>query len=572
MRTDSVHLSDEAIRAARKEVQARYGDDYLHTEVRQFVTKAKGAQEAHEAIRPAGTEMKTAEEHNLQGREAKLYAMIWKRTVATQMAEARLRFETASITAADAEFRASGRHVEFAGFFRAYVEGSDDPEAALEDQESALPPLKENDRLKCAELNANPHETKPPARFTEATLVRSLEENGIGRPSTYASIIGTVQDRGYVVKTGNQLVPTFTAMAVTKLLEQYFPQLVDVTFTASMEQKLDDIAAGDADRLPYLRAFYSGSEGLEEQVKTNEERIDPREACTLELDGLTSKIRVGRYGPYLEKSQDGENLTASIPADITPAEITDALANELIERKKQGPQSLGVHPEEGVAIYVLSGPFGYYLQLGEVTEGGPKPKRVSVPKNINPSDLNLETALELLKLPRTLGAHPETGKVVKAGIGMYGPYVLHEGKYKSLGKEQSVLTITLPEAVELLKQVRGRTATPLKELGKHPQDSEPVSIFEGRYGPYVKHGKTNATIPKEREIDQITMDEALQWLAEREAKGGGGGRRRGRGAKGAPKAAAPKAATAKKAAPKKAAAKKTAAKKKTTKAAKAPKK
>jgi DNA topoisomerase-1 len=383
--------------------------------------------------------------------------------------------------------------------------------------------------------------------------VRALEEFGIGRPSTYASIIGTVQDRGYVVKSGNQLVPTFTAMAVTKLLEKYFPRLVDVTFTASMEQTLDDIATGEAQRLPYLRAFYSGHEGLEEQVKENEERIDPREVCTLELDGLESRVRVGRYGPFLEKSQNGEILTASLPADTTPGDVTNQMADELIERKKQGPRSLGIHPELELPIYVMVGPYGHYLQLGDVVEGGPKPKRVSVPKNINPQDLTLDVALQLINLPRNLGAHPETGKVVKAGIGMYGPYVLHEKTYKSLGKDQDVLTIDLPAAVELLKQAKVRAAvTPLRELGNHPVDNEPVAIFEGRYGSYVKHGKTNATIPKEREIEQVTLEEAIGWLAEREAKGGGKPGRRG-----AKKQAAPKAAAKRTAAPKKAAAAKT---------------
>ncbi|HEX6984598.1 MAG TPA: type I DNA topoisomerase, partial [Planctomycetaceae bacterium] len=280
MRTDSVSLSNEAITAARKTVQERYGKKYLSPEPRRYQTKSKGAQEAHEAIRPAGTEMKTGEEHGLSGPELRLYSLIWKRTVATQMAEARLKFQTATIAAADAEFRATGRHVEFAGFFRAYVEGSDDPEAALDDSESALPPLREGQKLDLRKLDAVSHETKPPARYTEASLVRRLEQEGIGRPSTYASIIGTIQDRGYVEKQGNQLVPTFTALAVNRLLERYFPDLVDYGFTAEMEQKLDDIAAGQQDRLPYLRSFYRGERGIEPQVKSKEEEIDPRDACT----------------------------------------------------------------------------------------------------------------------------------------------------------------------------------------------------------------------------------------------------------------------------------------------------
>ncbi|HTI50249.1 MAG TPA: type I DNA topoisomerase, partial [Planctomycetaceae bacterium] len=329
MRTDSVSLSEEAIGAARAGIEQRYGRDFLSPEPRRFQTKSKGAQEAHEAIRPAGNEMKTGEELALSGRELQLYSMIWKRTMATQMAEARLRFQTVTIAAGNAEFRATGRHVEFPGFFRAYVEGVDDPDAALDDQESALPPMQTGDSLAVRELETVSHETQPPARFTEATLIRTLEADGIGRPSTYASIISTIQDRGYVVKAGNQLRPTFTAMAVTKLLELNFPHLVDEQFTASMEQTLDDIAAGQAQSTPYLQQFYLGKDGLDEQVKSHEENIDPRVACTVELEGLSSKVRVGKFGPYLMKEENGESITASLPADVGPAEITDAIAEQL---------------------------------------------------------------------------------------------------------------------------------------------------------------------------------------------------------------------------------------------------
>ncbi len=558
MRTDSVNLSKEAIDAARNCVDTRYGHEYLSDGPRQFTSKSKNAQEAHEAIRPAGTEMQTAEEIGLSGGEERLYSLIWKRTAATQMAEARLRFQTVTITADDAEFRATGRHVEFAGFFRAYVEGTDDPEAALDDQESSLPVMKESDKLGCNELEPIGHETKPPARFTEATLVRALEADGIGRPSTYASIIGTIQDRGYVRKQGSQLVPTFTAMAVTKLLEQYFPNLVDYAFTATMEQTLDDISNGEVESLPYLKTFYSGEEGLDSQVKTNEEKIDPREICTLDLEGIESKVRVGRYGPYLQKEQNGENLTASLPAEISPAEITNEMAEKLLKQKLEGPTPIGMHPEEGLPIFVLHGPFGYYLQLGEVTEDGPKPKRVSLPKNVEPEHVTLKLALDLLSLPRTVGHHPETDKVVKAGIGRFGPYVLHDKVYASIPKDKDVLTIGLEDAVELIKNKRGRgAATPLKELGPHPEDGEMVAVFEGRYGPYVKHGKINATLPKETEPDAVTLEQALDLIAEKAAKGGGTKKK--------------KKATKKRAATKKAAAKKT-AKKKTTKKKKAAKK
>ncbi|HLQ44306.1 MAG TPA: type I DNA topoisomerase, partial [Planctomycetaceae bacterium] len=450
MRTDSVHLSDEAIGASRRRITEKYGDEYLSPSPRQFTTKAKGAQEAHEAIRPAGKEMLTADEHGLVGQTARLYSLIWMRTMATQMADARLRFITATITAEDAEFRATGRHVEFPGFFRAYVEGVDDPEAALDDQEAALPPLAELEMLALQQLDSLRHDTKPPARFTEATLVRELESDGIGRPSTYASIISTVQDRGYVRKVSNQLIPTFTAMAVTRLLEDHFPNLVNVSFTAHMEEQLDEVATGQADRLPYLQNFYLGEAGLDEQVKNHEELIDPRNACTLTLAGLDAKIRVGRFGPFLQKENAVEGQqpdTASIPNDLAPADITNELAEKLIALKKQGPQSLGMHATEGLPIYVLNGPFGPYLQVGDVVDGEPKPKRVSIPKTIDPATMSLDMAMKLLALPRPLGTHPETGKVVSAGIGRFGPYVLHEKMYKSIPKEGDVLTIDLPAAV-----------------------------------------------------------------------------------------------------------------------------
>lgn len=559
MRTDSVSLSGEAIAAARSKVDDLYGKNFLSPSPRQFTTKAKGAQEAHEAIRPAGTEMKTADELGLTGGEYKLYQMIWKRTMATQMADALLRFDTVTITVDDAEFRASGRTVEFAGFFRAYVEGSDDPDAAIEDQDSPLPPLSEKDSVACQKVDAIAHETKPPARFTEATLVKSLESEGIGRPSTYASILSTIQDRGYVRKNGNQLIPTFTAMAVTKLLEGHFPNLVDFGFTAGMEQTLDDIATGAADRLPYLRKFYAGKEGLDEQVKQREGDIDPREACTLQIDGLDAAVRVGRYGPYFEKTQGEEKLTASIPDSIAPGEITNAVADRLIEEKQRGPQAIGMHPEEGLAIYQMRGPFGPYLQLGEVTEESPKPKRCSIPNCFDPLSIDLPTAMALLALPRRIGKHPLTEKVVNAGIGRFGPYVTHDKVFGSFDKKThtydfngetfNVLNITMDAAVEMLRNTKKRAApTPLRELGNHPEDNSPIQIFEGKFGPYIKHTTTNATIPKDTDISTVTLEQAVQWIADKISKGGGKPGKKG----GFTKKVAKKAA----AAPKKAAKKK----------------
>jgi DNA topoisomerase-1 len=469
--------------------------------------------------------------------------------MASQMADAQLTFQNVTITAGPADFKTSGKRIDFAGFFRAYVEGSDDPEAALDDQEDMLPPLEEQEKLNCTKLDPDRHETKPPARFTEASLVQELDAKGIGRPSTYASIISTIQDRGYVRKEGNQLIPTFTAMAVIRLLEQNFPQLVDLNFTAAMEQSLDDISNGQAHRLPYLERFYAGDQGLSQVVKQKEEGIDPRQACTLNLTSCTTPIRLGRKGAFIQIEKDGEAVNASLPDGISPADVTEKLAQELIARSLAGPRNLGIHTEYNLPILVKVGPFGPYLQIGEVTEETPKPKRVSIPKNISPEEISLETALKLMELPRNLGQHPEDKKVVKAGIGPYGPYVVHNGKFKSLGKEQSVLTIELPEAVELLKQVKPRGGSALREIGAHPADGKPISIMEGRYGPYIKHDTINATLPKETEINNVTMEEALKLLAEKEAQGGG--KKAGR-KKAATKATAKKSTTKKKAVGKKA--------------------
>lgn len=537
MRTDSVSLSQEALNAARSRITSDYGNQFLSPQPRQYTTKTKNAQEAHEAIRPAGEEMRTAAELHLSGPEGRLYEMIWKRTMASQMAEARLRFDTVTIQAGDAEFKATGRHVEFPGFFRVYVEGHDDPESASEDEESSLPRLKEGDRLQCAAIEPLAHETKPPARYTEASLVRKLEQEGIGRPSTYASIISTIQDRGYVRKANNQLIPTFTALAVTRLLEQHFPNLVNMQFTAEMEQSLDDISNGQAEQVPYLRGFYLGNNGLEEQVKQREEEIDPREACTLKLDDLPFHVRVGKFGPYLEKQVGDETLTASLPEDVSPAEIDAEMAERLFQLKKEGPKPLGMHPEEALPIFVLVGPYGPYVQLGEVSDERPKPKRSSIPNHLDPSTLTLDDAIQLLSLPRRIGLHPETNKVVNAGLGRFGPYILHDKKYGNFdrkshtfetsdGRIVNILNVDMPAALEMLAKSKTRgAATPLKELGQNPE-GESVAVYEGRYGPYVKCGKVNANIPKDRDPTGITLEEAIGWIAERAARGSGGRRKK----------------------------------------------
>lgn len=571
MRTDSVHLSQQAISAARNCVEQKYGSEYLSPKPRQYATKSKGAQEAHEAIRPAGSTFRTPQETGLSGRELSLYDLIWKRTVATQMAEARQTHITVNIEVDDAIFRATGKRIDFPGFFRAYVEGSDDPAAALEDQEVPLPPLAVGNGVTCGELEAIGHETQPPARYTEATLVKTLESEGIGRPSTYASVIGTIIDRGYVNSNGSSLTPTFTAFAVTDLLDNHFPDLVDVGFTARMERTLDEISTGEADWLPYLKKFYSGDQGLETQVQERESNIDPAEARTVALAGLEAKVRIGRYGPYVEAEEDEGPVKASIPQDVSPADLDADQVALLLKQKTEGPEKLGDHPESGEPIYVLVGAYGPYVQLGEATEERPKPKRASLPKGVKPEAATLEMAVGLLALPRLLGEHPETGAAVKASLGRFGPYVVHDqgkdGKdYRSLKGDDDVLTVTLERALALLaepKSGRGRRkATPLKELGPHPEDGELVAVYKGPYGHYVKHGKVNAGLPEGKTPDDMTLELALELIA---AKGGTKKKTTRKKATTTKAKTTSKAkTTAKKTAEKKPAEKKTAAKKTTT--------
>ncbi|MEL6130224.1 MAG: DNA topoisomerase, partial [Cyanobacteria bacterium J06628_4] len=529
MRTDSVNLSQQAITAARSCVEQKYGKEYLSPKPRQYATKSKGAQEAHEAIRPAGSTFRTPQETGLKDRERSLYDLIWKRTVACQMANARQTHITVSIEVDDAIFKATGKRIDFPGFFRAYVEGSDDPNAALEDREVTLPALKVGDTPSCTELEPIGHETKPPARYTEATLVKTLEREGIGRPSTYASVIGTIIDRGYVHPLNNSLMPTFTAFAVTELLDKHFPDLVDVKFTARMERTLDDISTGEADWLPYLKKFYSGDTGLSGQVEARESQIDPAEARTVDLSDLSAKVRIGKYGPYIEAISDAEGeeaVRASIPLDVSPADLNDEQVQVLLKQKTEGPEKLGLHPETGEPIYALIGPYGPYVRLGDKTEENPKPKQVSLPKGVTRESVDLEMAVGLLSLPRLLGLHPETEAKIKASLGRFGPYVVHDqgkdGKdYRSLKGDDDVLQITLERALELLaqpKRGRGRKAAkPLRELGNYPDTEEPINIYDGPYGPYIKYEKVNASLPEGKKVEDITLEEALEIIAAKAA-------------------------------------------------------
>jgi DNA topoisomerase-1 len=560
-----VHLSDQAIGAARSCVASKYGKDYLSPSPRQFQTKSRNAQEAHEAIRPAGEAFRTPAETGLDGRELALYELIWKRTVACQMADARLTLLALDLEAAGATFRASGKRIDFAGFFRAYVEGSDDPEAALEGQEVLLPALAVGDSPSCRAVEAVGHQTQPPARYSEAALVKTLEKEGIGRPSTYASIIGTIQDRGYATLQSNALIPSFTAFAVTALLEQHFPELVDTGFTARMESSLDDISAGKMPWLPYLETFYKGEEGLEAQVQRREGDIDPTTSRTIALEGLPCVVRIGRFGAYLESKREAEDgseelCKATLPQEITPADLDAQKAELLLKQKTEGPESLGEDPETGQLVYLLFGQYGPYLQLGQVSEDTPKPKRASLPKGVKPEELTLEDALGLLRLPRHLGEHPEGGKV-QAGLGRFGPYVVHDkGKgekdYRSLKAEDDVLAIGLNRALDLLAQPKrgrgGRTA--LRDLGTPEGSSEAIQLFDGPYGLYVKQGKINASLPEGTSAESLTPEQAMELLAAKASTGKAGSRGRSTTRAAAPKATPAKAAGAKAAAGSKAAA------------------
>ena len=542
MRTDSVHLSDEAIAAARSCVEKMYGLEYLSPKPRQYTTKSKGAQEAHEAIRPAGKTFRTPQETGLKGQEFALYDLIWKRTVACQMADSRQTHITVNLQVEDAGFRSNGKRIDFPGFLRAYVEGSDDPEVALENQEVPLPAIKQGDHPTCIGIEVMGHETQPPARFTEASLVKTLESEGIGRPSTYATVIGTIVERGYAKLQSNALVPTFTAFAVTSLLEKHFPEFVDVKFTARMEQTLDDISTGEAQWLPYLKKFYFGESGLDTQIKEQENQIDPKLARTIELDNLnansemTYRICIGKFGAYIEAGNGEDIVKASIPEDLTPSDLDPEQIEKLLKQKTDGPEELGIHPEEDKPIYIMTGRYGPYVQLGDESEGSKKkPKRASLPKGVNMEDVTLDLAVGLLSLPRTLGTHPETGCIIQTNLGRFGPYIVHDqgkdnGKdYRSLKAEDNVLTITLERALELLAQPKrsrrgsAKAVPPLKDLGKHPENGEAVGVYDGRYGPYVKHGKVNASLPKDMSVEDVTLEKALELLQAKDSRKRSGG-------------------------------------------------
>jgi len=540
MRTDSTNLSGTALSAARSLVSGRFGEQYLPDAPRFYGKKAKGAQEAHEAIRPAGERFQDPKavvgSFGAMSDESRLYDLIWKRTVASQMKDAKgeslqLRLSGTAVTSERVcEFSATGRTILFAGFLKAYVEDIDDPDAAKDDQESHLPELDEGQVLDAVSVDSTVHETKPPARYTEASLVKRLEELGIGRPSTYASIISTIQDRGYVRKHGSALAPTLKAFAVVGLLEEHFGDYVDYDFTALMEQDLDKIATGEEQMAPYLERFYSGSGGLRALVSdTALEAIDPREVNSFTIgtgdDGASIVARCGQYGPYLVRGGEDEDTkqTASIPEDLPLDELTVERAIEFLEAPSDD-RTLGEDPESGLIVFAKAGRFGPYVQLGERdADSKAKPKTASLFKTMSPESVTLDEALRLLTQPRTVGEHPENGKPITAQNGRYGPYVKWEKETRSLDAEEEIFTIDLDGAVALLSQPKKRSgrkaAAPLKEFGEDPNTGKPIVLKNGRFGPYVTDGETNASLRVADSVDTITADRAIELLAERRAKG-----------------------------------------------------
>mgnify|MGYP002622227786 CR=1 FL=1 len=572
MRTDSTALSNEALTSARNLVKTQYGDDYLYDSPRVYTNKVRNAQEAHEAIRPAGSSFPLPSElqTQLSNDEFRIYDLIWKRTVASQMKDAKGRRMTLGVEAKTsdgrvARFQASGKTIDFPGYLRAYVEGSDDPNADLADREVVLPDVQVGEVLDCRSLDSKQHFTQPPARYTEASLTRKLEAEGIGRPSTYASIIDTILERNYVTKRATALVPTWNAMAMVNLMEQHLGELVDYKFTARLEDDLDAISRGEADNVGYLRSFYYGDDqdGLKHLVESKLGEIDVRAVCQIELAGPKPEngdmpemyVRVGKYGPYVEA---GENK-GRVPDDVAPDEMTYEKAKELIEQAQQADEPLGVCPDTHKPVFMKIGRFGPYVQRG-TPDDEDKPENASLLKNMKPEDVDLATALALLSLPRELGAHPTSGDAITALNGRFGPYIKSGDETRSLPEEMSPLTVTLQQAIDLLAQPkqrgRGRAAAkrePLKTFDESPVTGKQVQLLDGRWGPYVTDGETNASLPKAVSQEELTFDQALELLAER-AK--------------APKKKKAKKKAAKKTAKKKTAKKKTAKKKAAKKTAK----
>jgi DNA topoisomerase-1 len=534
MRTDSTTLSSAAVGAARSQVRELYGTEYLPDAPRTYASKVKNAQEAHEAIRPSGERFRTPAETGLTGDQFRLYELIWMRTVASQMKDAvgqsvTIRIGGVANDGRDVVFSASGRVITFHGFLKAYVEGTDNNKRQ-DDAETPLPDLHDGDPVSAASLTPQGHETKPPARYTEATLIKELEDREIGRPSTYASIIGTILNRGYVYKKGTALVPAWIAFSVVRLLEDHFPRQISYEFTATMEDVLDEIAAGRADRVTELAEFYFGSDrviGLRQLVNELGE-IDAKELATFPVGGPDSRIvlRVGRYGPYLEGpgGEDGAAVRANVPDDLPPDELTLTKARELLAKPAGEEKELGLHPDTGLRVVAKNGRYGPYVteQLADDAPKNAKPRTGSLFTSMSLATVTLDDAVKLLSLPRVVGTDAD-GVEITAQNGRYGPYLKKGTDSRSLQSEDQLLTITPDEALAIYAQPkpRGRAAAvpPLKELGPDPVSGAPVVVKSGRFGDYVTDGEYNATLRKDDTVEAITLERAAELLAERRAKG-----------------------------------------------------
>ena len=503
MRTDSTHLSDEALAGSRKVIKDLFGKEFLPEKPNQYATKVRNAQEAHEAIRPAHRVFRTVEEvkTGLGDEAAKLYDLIWKRTVASQMASAKLKQTTITIKNQKAEFRANGQVILFPGYMKVYVEGIDNPNKDLVNKERILPNLEIEETLMCETVAPDSHSTKPPARFTEASLVKALEENGIGRPSTFASILATIVRRGYVDRKSGKLSPTYLGLAVTQLLENHFTNLVSKEFTVKMEDGLDEVSRGELDAVPFMTNFYKGGGRFAGLEKMLDEKVDIPAACSITVPkeiSETTEGRIGRYGPYLRRGDD----TRSIPNDIYMGDLNLETIEKIFNEETKEDEPLGNDPSTGDEIWIKKGPYGHYVQIGETK------KRKGIPKTFSLSEVDLDYALKLLSLPREVGKHPETNEVITADYGRYGPYIKCGKKNASLRGQETPLDITVEKATELLAN-KNKTSSEIKTLGDHPKTGESLVIKSGRYGPYVSDGKVNASLKGDIEPENLTLEEAV---------------------------------------------------------------
>ena len=569
-RTDSTTLSDKALNESARVIKEMFGGEYYEGP-RRYQTRVKNAQEAHEAIRPAAFNLAPSQiERALDPDDFKLYDLIWKRTMASQMVDARVLRTSIEFTAKGpggepAVFSASGKAIEFAGFRRAYVEGSDDPAAELEEQETILPQCKVGDSVDrdgtavtLVDTESKRHDTLPPARFTEASLIKELERLGIGRPSTYAPTIATIVRRGYVNRQNKALVPSFTAFAVTKLLRDHFGDFVESDFTAEMEEDLDEISRGEREMNVFLKQFYFGDKKHRGLLTAAEDGAEKADYPVLDLgidseSGETVRVRVGRFGPFVQVGDGGPGRTASLPEDVAPADLSVERAMELVKAKAEGPRALGADPATGQQVYVMNGRYGAYVQLGETPEGkkAEKPKRSSLQGDMTDSTVTLEQALKLLSLPRVVGLHPDDNEPISTNFGRFGPYVKHGDEFRSLESEEQVFGISFDDALALIRapkqsRRRGQGASK-KTLRELTQEGATIKLLAGRYGPYVTDGSVNASLPKTSDPNALTFEQAMELLnarrdmapAPKRAGRGGGFKRKG-AAGAAPKA--PKAA------------------------------